>query len=75
MPYLVAADLPTVPAGERFRALLGRPGILQLPGAHNGMAALQARAAALADDRPEVAVGVAFAGGLVVAMILKRLAR
>ena len=45
MPYLVAADLPTVPAGERFRALLERPGILQLPGAHNGMAALQARAA------------------------------
>ncbi len=34
---------------------------------------LQARAAALADDRPEVAAGVAFAGGLVVAMILKRL--
>ncbi len=45
MPYLVAADLPAVPAGERFRALLSRPGILQLPGAHNGMAALQARAA------------------------------
>ncbi len=45
MPYLIAADLPTAPAGERFRALLGRPGILQLPGAHNGMAALQARAA------------------------------
>ncbi len=36
---------------------------------------LQARAAALAEDRPEVAVGAAFAGGLVVAMILKRLAR
>ncbi len=45
MPYLVAADLPTEPAGVRFRALLERPGILQLPGAHNGMAALQARAA------------------------------
>ena len=45
MPYLVAADLPAAPAGERFRALLGRPGILQLPGAHNGMAALQAHAA------------------------------
>jgi methylisocitrate lyase len=45
MPYLVAADLPTAPAGERFRALLERPGILQLPGAHNGLAALQARAA------------------------------
>jgi len=36
---------------------------------------LPARAAALADDRPEVALGVAFAGGLVLAMILKRLAR
>src|ERR1700691_1490720 len=45
MTYLVAADLPTVPAGERFRALLARPGILQLPGAHNGQAALQAKAA------------------------------
>ncbi len=45
MTYLLAADLPTAPAGERFRALLGRPGILQLPGAHNGMAALQAKAA------------------------------
>ena len=36
---------------------------------------VQARVAALADDRPEVAVGVAFAGGLVVALILKRLVR
>lgn len=45
MPYLVAADLPSAPAGQRFRELLARPGILQLPGAHNGMAALQARAA------------------------------
>jgi methylisocitrate lyase len=43
MPYLVAADLPTEPAGKRFRALLDRGGILQMPGAHNGMAALQAR--------------------------------
>jgi methylisocitrate lyase len=45
MPYLVADDLPKVPAGERFRALLERPGILQMPGAHNGLAALQAKAA------------------------------
>lgn len=45
MTYLVAADLPAVPAGESFRALLARPGILQVPGTHNGMAALQARAA------------------------------
>jgi methylisocitrate lyase len=44
MPYLVAADCPTEPAGKRFRALVERGGILQLPGAHNGMAALQAKA-------------------------------
>ncbi|MBC7801356.1 MAG: methylisocitrate lyase [Gemmatimonadaceae bacterium] len=48
MPYLVADDCPTVPAGDRFRALVARPGILQIPGAHNGMAALQARAAGFA---------------------------
>jgi len=45
MTYLVAADLPDEPAGARFRALLGRPQILQLPGAYNGLAAQQARAA------------------------------
>jgi len=45
MTYLVAADLPTEPAGARFRALLNRPGILGMPGAHNGQAALQAKAA------------------------------
>lgn len=42
MPYLVAADRPTEPAGVRFRRLLGRPQILRMPGAHNGIAALQA---------------------------------
>jgi methylisocitrate lyase len=42
MPYLVAADLPTEPAGVRFRALLERPQILRMPGTHNGIAALQA---------------------------------
>ena len=45
MTYLVAADLPDQPAGTRFRALLERPHILQLPGAYNGLAAQQARAA------------------------------
>ncbi|MGO3934933.1 methylisocitrate lyase [Rhodopseudomonas pseudopalustris] len=45
MPYLVAADLPSDPAGVRFRALIERGGIVRMPGAHNGMAALQARAA------------------------------
>jgi methylisocitrate lyase len=37
--------MPTRPAGDRLRALLQRLGILRMPGAHNGMAALQARAA------------------------------
>jgi methylisocitrate lyase len=45
MPYLVSADLPALTAGARFRALLERPGILQMPGTHNGLAALQAKAA------------------------------
>jgi methylisocitrate lyase len=43
MTYLVADDLPAEPAGIRFRRLLERPDILQIPGTHNGMAALQAR--------------------------------
>ncbi len=45
MPYLVSSDLPDRPAGRRFRALVERGGIAELPGAHNGMAALQAKAA------------------------------
>jgi methylisocitrate lyase len=45
MTYLVAADLPTEAAGLRFRKLLDRPGILQMPGAYCGLAALQAKAA------------------------------
>ncbi|WP_338721865.1 methylisocitrate lyase [Devosia sp. XK-2] len=43
MPYLVSADLPRETAGSRFRALLDRKQILQLPGAHNGHAAIQAK--------------------------------
>jgi methylisocitrate lyase len=42
MPYLVGADLPVERAGDRFRACLQAGGILQLPGAHNGLAAKQA---------------------------------
>jgi methylisocitrate lyase len=45
LTYLVGADLPQGPAGDRFRALLAQPGILQMPGTHNGMASLQAKAA------------------------------
>src|SRR6266508_3358579 len=43
MVYLIGADIADKPAGTRFRDLLHRPGILQMPGTHNGMAALQAR--------------------------------
>ena len=45
MTYLIADDLPKAPAGERFRELLARPGILQIPGTHNGQAALQSKVA------------------------------
>ena len=45
MPYLVGAQLSDTTAGQRFRNLLTRPAILRTPGAHNGMAALQAKAA------------------------------
>jgi methylisocitrate lyase len=43
MTYLVGAHSTPEPAGARFAALSRRPGILRLPGAHNGLAALQAR--------------------------------
>src|SRR5690606_15898190 len=45
MPYLIADELPRESAGSRFRQLLERPQILQLPGAHNGQAAIQAKRA------------------------------
>jgi methylisocitrate lyase len=45
MPYLTATDLPDAPAGLRFRQALDQGGILQIPGAHNGLAAIQARRA------------------------------
>jgi hypothetical protein len=40
-----------------------------------GPASPQERVAAIANERPEAAVGAAFAGGLLLALILKRLAR
>ena len=45
MTYLIADDLPEESAGRRFRKALNEPGILRLPGAHNGQSALQAKAA------------------------------
>lgn len=44
MPYLIAEDRPLEPAGLRFRRLLEQPGILQMPGAHTGIAAQLAAA-------------------------------
>ncbi len=43
--YLIGADQPATPAGERFAALVRRGPLLALPGAYNGLAALQARRA------------------------------
>ena len=45
MPYVIGADVPDEPAGLRFRRLLERPEILQMPGAHLGISALLARRA------------------------------
>ncbi|MBO1360922.1 methylisocitrate lyase [Acetobacter sacchari] len=43
MTYLIGSERATISAGRKFRELLNAPGILRLPGAHNGQAALQAR--------------------------------
>ncbi|MGO9903984.1 MAG: hypothetical protein ACLP0J_30930 [Solirubrobacteraceae bacterium] len=45
------------------------------PAGQSPLRAAQASLQALARDRPEAIVGAAFAGGLVLALILKRLAR
>jgi methylisocitrate lyase len=42
MIYLTDSDKNQIPAGERFRHLLSRPGIMKLPGAYNGLAGRQA---------------------------------
>ncbi len=41
--YLLGQGLPAEPAGERFAKLVHRGGILRIPGAYNGLAALQAK--------------------------------
>lgn len=45
MPYLVGENLPKTRPGARLRELLAQPGIIRMPGAHNGMAALQVKRA------------------------------
>ena len=41
--YLVGQNVPAEPAGERFAQLVRRGGIVRMPGAYNGLAALQAK--------------------------------
>jgi methylisocitrate lyase len=48
MTYLIGSHSHSAAAGDRFRALLARDEILEMPGTHNGMAALQAKAAGFA---------------------------
>ena len=43
MSYFGFAEPAGESTGQRFRALLERPEILRMPGAHNGIAAIQAR--------------------------------
>jgi methylisocitrate lyase len=45
MPYLVPVAEEAIPAGTRLRELFSRPEIVRMPGAHNGLCALQAKAA------------------------------
>jgi methylisocitrate lyase len=42
MIYLTDTGKGRTSAGERFRRMLAQPGIIQMPGAHNGLAARQA---------------------------------
>ena len=45
MNYLLPNPNDENPAGDRLRLLLRKPEIVRMPGAHNGLAALQAKAA------------------------------
>jgi len=62
-----AASLPQPSAGDGASAPATAPS--------TGVSALQERAAAVIHERPEVGVGAAFGGGLILALILKRIAR
>ena len=45
MTYLIGENIAARPAGDRFRELAEAPGIFRLPGAYNGLSALQAKRA------------------------------
>ena len=61
-----------IPAAQASGAASGSSG---QPSAAAGGSSVSDRAAAIANERPEVAAGAAFGGGLLLALILKRLAR
>jgi hypothetical protein len=65
------------PAGapEPPAAIPPPPPVTELPAVDSGSSGPGGLAAAFGPDRPERAIGAAFAGGLVLALILKRLAR
>ena len=44
-PWLIAGQRPQEPAGQRLRGLIRRPGIVRVPGAHDGLTARLARRA------------------------------
>ena len=61
------------PDPDQTETTTGQPTVQDSVGA-TGNPSVQERAVALANDRPEVAAGAAFGGGLLLALILKRLA-
>jgi hypothetical protein len=76
----VTPDPPSTETSETTEALASQPTTdvpVSDPGPATpaGASALSQRAAEIADQRPEVAAGAAFAGGVLFALILKRLAR
>jgi hypothetical protein len=62
------------PDSDQPETSTGQPTVQDSVGAA-GAPSVQERAVTLANERPEVAVGAAFGGGLLLALILKRLAR
>lgn len=62
-----------IPDPDTPETTTGQPTVQDSVGP-TGSPSVQERALALANDRPEVAAGAAFGGGLLLALILKRLA-
>jgi hypothetical protein len=70
----VTSEHPSTESADTSHPSEWQPGSAA-PSGTGGVASVQQRAAAVANDRPEAALGAAFAGGFLLAMILRRLAR